>query len=60
MSDDGAPVLLFLFLVATFAVIGAVVLIGQTKSDWADAGTVVLVLALVALMGAVLARQLRD
>jgi uncharacterized membrane protein YfcA len=58
--DEGAPVLLFLFFVATFAVIGAVVLISQTRSDWADAGTVALVLVLVALIGAVLARQLRD
>jgi hypothetical protein len=53
-------VLLFAFLAATLAMVGAVVVIGRTSSDWADVGAFALLLGLVAAMGAMLGRLLRD
>jgi hypothetical protein len=58
--EDGAPALLLAFFLATVTMIGAVVAIGRTDSDWADAAAIALLLGLVALMGAMIRRVLRD
>jgi hypothetical protein len=59
-QDAAAPGLLLTFLAATLTMVGAVVVIGRTDSDWADAGAVVLMLVIVALLMAAIRRQLRD
>jgi hypothetical protein len=58
--DQGAPSLLAMFVLGTLAVIGAVVMIGRIGDDWGDVGAIVLVLAIVTVLGLVIARQLRD
>ena len=60
MRSTGAPALLIAFFAATVAMVCAVVVIGRTHSDWADIGAVALLVGLVAVMGAMIARQLRD
>ena len=58
--DQGAPSLLVMFVLGTLSIVGAVVAIGSIGDAWGDAGAFVLVLAVVALLGTVIARQLRD
>ncbi|HEX5620312.1 MAG TPA: hypothetical protein VFX51_17965 [Solirubrobacteraceae bacterium] len=58
--DQGAPSLLAMFVLGTLTVLGAVVAVGRLRDDWADAGAIVLVLVLVALLGLAIARQLSD
>jgi hypothetical protein len=60
MPSTGAPSLLIAFFAATVSMVCAVVVIGRTHSDWADIGAVALLVGLVAVMGAMIARQLRD
>ena len=52
--------LLLAFVGATAAMIVAVVVIARTGSDWADAGALVLLIVCLALIGAIIWRQLRD
>jgi hypothetical protein len=49
-----------MFAVGTLTVLGAVVAVGRVRDDWADAGAIVVVLVLVAVLGLAIARQLRD
>jgi hypothetical protein len=59
-ADRAAPVLLPAFAGLTVTVVAAVVLIGRTDSDWADAGAVLLLLgALGSVLGALM-RLLHD
>jgi hypothetical protein len=58
--EQGAPSLLALFVIGTLTVLGVVVALGRAHDDWADAGAIVLVLAIVCLLGLAIARQLRD
>jgi hypothetical protein len=58
--DEGAPVLLLLFVAATLAMVAAVVVIGRTRSDWADVGAVAFLIVLAGLIGVTIARELRD
>jgi predicted ATP-grasp superfamily ATP-dependent carboligase len=59
-EDSVAPVLLPLLMAATLAVVGAVVLIGQTDSDWADVGAIALLLGTLGIVLGSLLRRLRD
>ena len=58
--DDGAPGLLAMFAAGTLTVIGAVVAIARIDSDWADAGAIALVLAVLAMLMAAIAAELHD
>ena len=60
MEDSAAPVLLPAFLAATLAVVAAVVLIGQTDSDWADVGAVALLLGTLGMLLGAFLHVLRD
>jgi hypothetical protein len=57
--DSAAPWLLPSFIAAVLAMVGAVVVIGRTGSDWADVGAIALLLVLTGLLGAMIARRLR-
>ena len=57
-SDDGAPTLLAMFVLGTLAVIGAVVGLARLHDDWADAGAILLVLAIALLLGVAILRQI--
>ena len=57
-SDDGAPALLAMFVLGTLAGVGAVVALARLRDDWADAGAIVLVVAIGALLGIAILRQL--
>jgi hypothetical protein len=58
-SDQGAPALLVMFVLGTLAVVGAVVGVARLRDDWADAGAIALLVAITALLGVAIARQLR-
>jgi hypothetical protein len=58
--DQGAPNLLAMFVIGTLTVVGGVVAMGRIGDDWGDAGAIVLVLAVVALLGLAIARLLGD
>jgi hypothetical protein len=58
--DTGAPNLLAMFAIGTLTVVGAVVAVATSHDDWADAGAIALVLAIVAVLGFAIARLLRD
>ena len=58
--EDGAPVLLLLFVAGTLAMVAAVVFIARVQSDWADAGAVAFLVAIAGAIGAVIARELRN
>jgi hypothetical protein len=49
-----------MFAVGTLTVLGAIVAVGRLRDDWADAGAIVVVLLLLALLGFAIARQLGD
>jgi hypothetical protein len=49
-----------MFVVGTLTVLGAVVALGHSHDDWADAGAIALVVAIVALLAVAIARQLGD
>jgi hypothetical protein len=59
-SDDGAPALLAMFVLGTLAVVGVVVALARLQDDWADAGAILLVVAIAALLGIAILRQLDD
>jgi hypothetical protein len=60
MRDEGAPGLLVMFVAGTLTVVAGVVAIGHFHDDWADAGTVVLMLVVLALLMLAILRALRD
>jgi hypothetical protein len=59
-EDGGAPWLLLMFFAATLAMLCAIVAIGRTDSDWVEAGAIVLLLALLALLTQSLRRLSSD
>jgi hypothetical protein len=59
-QDSAAPRLLLGFCAGTLTMVGAVVAIGRTDSDWADVGAAALLLGMLALLMAAIWRQLRD
>jgi uncharacterized membrane protein len=54
------PRLLVTFFAATVAMVGAIVVMAGVDSDWADAGAIVLLLGVGALLVAEIAHELRD
>jgi peptidoglycan/LPS O-acetylase OafA/YrhL len=58
--DDAAPILLPTFFLAMLVLVGAVVVIGQTGSDLAEAGAVALLLLAAALVMVAIGRALRE
>jgi hypothetical protein len=59
-NDSAAPPLLPMFLAAMLVMVGAVVVVGRTGSDWADVGAVALLFATLGLLVAAILRRLRD
>jgi hypothetical protein len=59
-TDPGAPTLLAMFAFGTVAVVGVVVAVARSHTDLADAGAIVLVIAVAALIGVAILRQLGD
>jgi hypothetical protein len=57
---SSAPPLLPMFLAATLAMVGAIVVVGRTDSGWADVGAVALLLVTLGLVLAAILRRLRD
>lgn len=49
-----------MFLAATLAMVGAIVVVGRTDSGWADVGAVALLLVTLGLVLAAILRRLRD
>jgi uncharacterized membrane protein YfcA len=47
-----------MFVLGTLAGVGAVVALARLRDDWADAGAIVLVVAIGALLGIAILRQL--
>ena len=59
-QDRAAPRLLLAFCAGTVTMVGAVVAIGRTGTDWADVGAAALMLGMLGLLTAAIWRQLRD
>jgi two-component system NarL family sensor kinase len=59
-AETGAPGLLLVFFAATALMVGTIMLVVWSDSAWVDAGAVVLLLALLALVVDVTLRALRD
>jgi hypothetical protein len=60
MPDEGAPTLLAMFVAGALTVLGAVIALGHFHDDWADAGALVLMLAVLGLLMLAIFRALRD
>jgi len=58
--EPAAPALLLMFLAAAMTVVGAVVAIGVTDSDWVLAGAVAVLAVVLALLLRALSRVLRE
>jgi ribose/xylose/arabinose/galactoside ABC-type transport system permease subunit len=57
---DAVPALLVAFFAATIGMVGAILLAVRAGSDWADAGAVVLLVAIAAALLGGIVRSLRD
>ena len=57
---DAVPTLLLAFFIATVEMVGAILLAIRPRSDWADAGAVVLLVATAAALLGGIVRSLRD
>jgi hypothetical protein len=60
MGMSAAPPLLPMFVLAMLAMVGAVVVVGQTDSGWADVGAVALLLVTLGLVLRAILSRLSD
>jgi hypothetical protein len=60
LTGGPIPRLLVTFFAATVAMVGAIVVMARADSDWADAGSLALVVGVAALLVLEIMRELRD